>query len=82
MLSTLHITHLYTQYYDSVASASGRPLNLPSFMHYDPSHCSQYHLFFLFVFCFCFSETGFLCIALEVLELAGLKLRNPPASAS
>jgi hypothetical protein len=31
-------------------------------------------------------ETGFLCVALAVLELtvdqAGLKLRNPPASAS
>jgi hypothetical protein len=35
---------------------------------------------------FCFFETGFLCVALAVLELsvdqAGLKLRNPPASAS
>jgi hypothetical protein len=33
-----------------------------------------------------FFETGFLCIALSVLELtvdqAGLELRNPPASAS
>jgi hypothetical protein len=36
---------------------------------------------------FFFSETGFLCVALAVLELtfvdqADLKLRNPPASAS
>jgi hypothetical protein len=36
---------------------------------------------------FCFFETGFLCVALAVLELthleqAVLKLRNPPASAS
>jgi hypothetical protein len=35
---------------------------------------------------FFFSETGFLCVALAVLELtvdqAGLKLRNPPAFAS
>jgi hypothetical protein len=43
--------------------------------------------FFCFWFCFCFFETGFLCIALAVLELtlvdqAGLELRNPPASAS
>jgi hypothetical protein len=55
----------------------------------------------LFVFVFCFSgflgffvclfvlffETGFLCVALAVLELtfvdqAGLELSNPPASAS
>ena len=40
----------------------------------------------LFLF-FWFFETGFLCIALAVLELtfvdqAGLELRNPPASAS
>ena len=44
------------------------------------------------LFCFvlfCFPETGFLCVALAVLELtthfvdqAGLKLRNPPASTS
>ena len=38
---------------------------------------------YLFV---CFFETGFLCVALAVLELtvdqAGLKLRNPPAFAS
>jgi hypothetical protein len=41
------------------------------------------------LFCFvlfCFSETGFLCVALAVLELtldqAGLELRNPSASAS
>jgi hypothetical protein len=26
-------------------------------------------LFFVFCFCFCFFETGFLCIALAVLEL-------------
>jgi hypothetical protein len=40
-------------------------------------------LFFLFFFFF-FFETGFLCIALAVLELtqAGLELRNLPASAS
>jgi hypothetical protein len=45
--------------------------------------------FFLFLFCFffvcfCFFETGFLCVALAVLELtqAGLELRNPLASAS
>jgi hypothetical protein len=42
---------------------------------------------FIFIFCFWFFETGFLCIALAVLELtfvdqAGLELRNPPASAS
>ena len=40
-------------------------------------------IFFLF---FVFVETGFLCVALAVLELtvdqAGLELRNPPASAS
>jgi hypothetical protein len=40
--------------------------------------------FFIF---FCFFKTGFLCVALAVLELnfvdqAGLELRNPPASAS
>jgi hypothetical protein len=46
-----------------------------------------FFFFFLFFF-FLFFETGFLCIALAVLELthsvdqAGLKLRNPPASAS
>jgi hypothetical protein len=47
-------------------------------------------LFCLFVlFCFvlfCFFKTGFLCIALAILELtvdqAGLELRNLPASAS
>ena len=46
-------------------------------------------LFVLFVRLFvCFSETGFLCVALAVLELthsvdqAGLKLRDLPASAS
>ena len=40
--------------------------------------------FFFCLFCFVF-ETGFLCIALAVLELvdqAGLELRNPPASDS
>ena len=31
---------------------------------------------------FCFFQTGFLCVALAVLELTGLKLRDPPASAS
>ena len=41
-----------------------------------------------FFFFFWFFETGFLCVALAVLELthsvdqAGLKLRNLPASAS
>jgi hypothetical protein len=40
-----------------------------------------------FFFFFLVFETGFLCIALAVLELtfvdqAGLELRNPPASAS
>jgi hypothetical protein len=40
----------------------------------------------LLLFCFVF-QTGFLCIALAVLELtfvdqAGPELRNPPASAS
>jgi hypothetical protein len=46
------------------------------------------HLFLLLIFFFFwFFETGFLCIALAVLELtlvdqAGLELRNPPASAS
>jgi hypothetical protein len=45
-------------------------------------------LFLFLFFCFLFFfETGFLCIALAVLELtfvdqAGLELRNPPASAS
>ena len=44
-------------------------------------------LFVWLVFVFCFFETGFLCIALAVLELnfvdqAGLQLRNPPAFAS
>jgi hypothetical protein len=38
------------------------------------------------IICFGFSETGFLCVALAVLELsvdqAGLELRNSPASAS
>jgi hypothetical protein len=46
--------------------------------------------FISFCFCFCFwfwfFKTGFLCIALAVLELfvdqAGLELRNLPASAS
>jgi hypothetical protein len=44
--------------------------------------------FFFFFFFFLVFEVGFLCIALAVLELthfvdqAGLKLRNPPASAS
>jgi hypothetical protein len=43
--------------------------------------------FFVVVVLFCFFETGFLCVALAVLELnfvdqAGLKLRNLPASAS
>jgi hypothetical protein len=42
------------------------------------------HCIYLFIM---FLETGFLCIALAVLELifvdqAGLELRNPPASAS
>ena len=41
-------------------------------------------MFSCFLFLFLFFETGFLCIALAVLELtfvdqAGLKLRNPPA---
>ena len=39
-----------------------------------------------FCFVFDFFQTGFLCVALAVLELtvdqAGLELRNPPASAS
>jgi hypothetical protein len=45
-------------------------------------------LFCFVLFCsFLFFETGFLCVALAVLELtfvgqAGLELRNPPASAS
>jgi hypothetical protein len=46
-------------------------------------------LLFFFFFFFWFFKTGFLCIALAVLELtthlvdqAGLELRNPPASAS
>ena len=44
-------------------------------------------LFVWLVFVFCFFETGFLCIALAVLELnfvdqAGLELRNPTASAA
>ena len=43
--------------------------------------------FFIFGFGFGFFETGFLCVALAILELtpldqAGLELRNPPASAS
>ncbi len=47
--------------------------------------------FFCCLFVCLFFETGFLCIALAVLELtlfwnsvdqAGLELRNPPASAS
>jgi hypothetical protein len=47
----------------------------------------QWFFFFLFFFFFWFFETGFLCVALAVLELnsveyAGLKLINPPASAS
>jgi hypothetical protein len=37
--------------------------------------------FVLFVCLFEYFETGFLCIALAV-DQAGLKLRNPPASAS
>jgi hypothetical protein len=44
---------------------------------------------FLFVCLFLFFETGFVCIALTVMELtthfvdhADLELRNPPASAS
>ena len=41
----------------------------------------------LYLFICLFFKTGFLCVALAVLELnsvdqAGLKLRNPPASAS
>jgi hypothetical protein len=45
-------------------------------------------LFCFVLFLFCFFETGFLCIALAVLELthsvdqADLELRNLPASAS
>ena len=46
-------------------------------------HLPNILFFCLFVF---FFKTRFLCIALSVLELtvdqAGLKLRNPPASAS
>jgi hypothetical protein len=43
--------------------------------------------YFFYFFYFWFFETGFLCIALAVLELtfvdqAGLELRSPPASAS
>jgi hypothetical protein len=48
-----------------------------------------FFVFCLFVFFFflVFFKTGFLCVALAVLELhsvdqAGLELRNPPASAS
>ena len=42
---------------------------------------------FFWVLFFWFFKTGFLCVALAVLELtsidqAGLELRNPPASAS
>ena len=50
-------------------------------------HCflSSLFSFFLFFFFFGFFETGFLCVALAVLELfvdqAGLELRNLPASA-
>jgi hypothetical protein len=43
---------------------------------------------FCFCFCFffpflpfCFFQTGFLCVALAGLELTGLELRDPPASA-
>jgi ATP/ADP translocase len=49
---------------------------------------SEYFLFCFVLFCFVlFFETGFLCVALAVLELnfvdqAGLELRNLPASAS
>jgi hypothetical protein len=48
--------------------------------------CMGSMFFFSFLFFF-FFETGFLCIALAVLEThfvdqAGLELRNPPASAS
>jgi hypothetical protein len=43
--------------------------------------------FFVCLFVLFFFKTGFLCVALAVLELtfvdqAGLELRNPPASAS
>jgi hypothetical protein len=53
------------------------------------SQRGHFFFFFLFfVFVCLFFETGFLCVALAVLELAhfvdqaGLELRNPPASAS
>jgi hypothetical protein len=43
-----------------------------------------YFFIFYFIYLFIFSETGFLCIGLAVLKVdqAGLKLRNPLASAS
>jgi hypothetical protein len=37
------------------------------------AHCIDIGFFVLFF------ETGFLCVALAVLELTGLELRNPPA---
>jgi hypothetical protein len=49
--------------------------------------CFVFFFFFSFSFSW-FFETGFLCVALAVLEFthfvdqAGLELRNPPASAS
>jgi hypothetical protein len=51
---------------------------------YHPVGC----FFELFCCCCCccccclFFETGFLCVALAVLDQASLELRNPPASAS
>jgi hypothetical protein len=34
------------------------------------------------LFVFVFFETGFLCVAMAVLDQAGLELKNSPASAS
>jgi hypothetical protein len=53
----------------------------------DPYHSGKGPKPFFFFFFFGFLETGFLCIALAVLELnfvdqSGLELRNLPASAS
>jgi hypothetical protein len=51
-------------------------------------HCSALlYFFFVCLFLFLFFETGFLCVALSCpgthfVDQAGLKLRNPPASAS
>jgi hypothetical protein len=65
---------------------NSRPLKEQSvLLTAEPSLQSLTTVFCFLFFFFWFFETGFLCVALAVLELtyqAGLELRNPPASAS